>query len=425
MPIVEVHHELPECERDCDCCGNQMEKLGVKLIREEVVYVPARLYKNHHIQHSYECNCHNQEFEAKPIKSAVVPRAVFDRSYVGPSLLAQVFHLKYVLSVPLYRQINDWMRIGLYVERKTLANWAINGADYYLKPVYDLLLTELRSRDVAHGDETPFQILNRSDQKPATSQSRMWTFHTLLDAPKPVIVYHSSLTRARPVIEEVMAGFEGYLHCDGYVSYQKINGIITVGCWAHARRYFVEVSVPKDGTSQATTAIRYINKMFKVERELKSLEPVERHKERQKRLKPIIDEFYDWLATLSALGKLRVAVEYALNQKESLVRILEDGRLQLSNNHCEQQIKTLVIGRKNYLFSTSERGADANAYAYSIIATAKVNGLDPFKYLEYLFTHLPNLDFYRQPKLLEDFLPWAQVVKEHCAALPNINQAAS
>jgi len=165
--------------------------------------------------------------------------------------------------------------------------------------------------------------------------------------------------------------------------------------------------------------------MFEVERDLETLTPEVRYIERQTRLKPNINEFYEWLGTFTALGNLKKAVDYTLNLKVALVRVLENGRLQLSNNHCEQMITPLVVGRKNHLFSTSERGATANAIAYSIIQTAKANGLDPFKYLEYLFTHLPNLDFRQQPELLEDFLPWSENVKANCAALPNINQRAA
>jgi len=415
--VVEIHHELTTEERSCDCCGNEMKTMGKKHVRDEVVYVPAKLYVERHISHSYECRCHNPEIEAKPIKSAVVPKAVFSSgSIVSATLLAWVFYLKFVLSVPLYRQVNHWELTELEISRNTLANWVINGSRDYLEPLYNLLLNDLRSREVIHGDETPYQILNRSDGKPGTSESRLWCFHTLLAESNPIIIYHSSLTRSQTVIEEVLSGYQGYIHCDAYAGYQNLAGIIDVGCWAHVRRKFNDIAKVKGKTTHAQIAINYCNRMFKVERELKELEPKERHEKRQTMLKPIMDEFYEWLGTLNPMGNLKKAVDYALNQKSSLMRVLDDGRLLLSNNHCEQQIKTLVIGRKNHLFSTSEGGGDANAKAYTIVATAKQNGLDPYKYLVYLFEHLPNLDFYRQPELLEAFLPWAKGPQEHCAA---------
>ena len=424
--MVEIHHELSSEERACDCCGNEMQPMGKKHVRDVVVYVPAKLHVERHTVQSYECHCHDPELEAKPIKSAKAPRALFSSgSFVGATLLAWVFYLKFVLSVPLYRQVNDWKLTGLEVSRNNLANWVILGSRDYLSPIYELLLDDLRSRDILHGDETKYQILHRSDGKPGTSESRLWCFHTLLAEEKPITLYHSSLTRSQTVIEEVLDGYQGYIHCDGYAAYQDISGITDVGCWAHVRRKFNDVPKVKGKVTHAQTAIKYCDRMFKLERELKSEKPEKRHKLRQERLLPIMVEFYEFLSTLNPMGSLKKAVDYAINQKASLLRILENGRLQLSNNHCEQQVKALVIGRKNHLFSTSEGGAQANAMAYTIVATAKQNGLDPFKYLEYLFTHLPHLDFYRHPKLLEDFLPWAKGPQQHCATTLLHNQAAS
>lgn len=427
LRVVEVHHELSCEERTCDCCGDQMKLLGTKVVRDEVHYVPAELYVKRHMTHSYECDCHNPELEVKQIKSAKAPRAVFSSgSIVGSTLLAWIIYLKFVLSVPLYRQVNDWQRTGLVVSRRTLSNWVIEGSFDYLLPIYELLKEELQSRDVAHADETVYQILNRSDLKPATSDSRLWAFQTLEEEEKPVVLYHSSLTRSRDEIKEVLGAYQGYLHCDAYVGYKNISGIKDVGCWAHARRKFKEVPQPKgEKQTKASIAVSKCDRMFKIERELKSLSPEQRHLKRQLLLKPLMEEFFDWLGSFEALGNLKKAVAYSLNQKQSLMRVLEDGRLQLSNNVCEQKIKSLVIGRKNHLFSASERGATANAIAYTIVVTAKQNGLDPYKYLEYLFTNLPDLGFRRKPELLKDFLPWAKLPQQLCAASPSTNQLAS
>jgi len=394
-----------------------MKLLGKKTVREEVVYKPAELYVKQHIVHSYECDCHDPDYEAKPIKSAKAPRALFSSGAIASaSFLAWIFYLKFVLSVPLYRQEDHWLMSRLEISRNTMSNWVIRGSEYYLLPIYELLLADLRKREVIHADETPYQIINRSDGKSGTSQSRFWCFHTRLEDKKPIIMYHSSLTRARPVIEKVLGEYQGYIQTDGYEGYKSITGVIDVGCWAHVRRKFNDVPKVKGKTTQAQVALNYCNRMFKVERELKNKTPEERHRKRQEKLKPIIEEFYEWLATFTAFGKLKEAVNYALNQKVSLMRVLEEPRLQLSNNHCEQQIKTLIIGRKNHLFSTSEAGGQANAIADTIIATAKQNDLDPFKYLQYLFENLPDLDYHRQPELLEAFLPWADEAKQLCVA---------
>jgi len=166
--------------------------------------------------------------------------------------------------------------------------------------------------------------------------------------------------------------------------------------------------------------------MFKIESQLKDLESEERYEKRLKLLKPVMEEFFAWLVSFPVIkGKLQEAINYALNHKVALMRVLEDGRLQLSNNICEQKVKPLVIGRKNYLFSTSEAGAKANATIYTLVETAKENGLDPYKYLKLLLERLPNLEFHRYPELLEDFLPWAKIPQEECLAVPSKNNNKS
>ena len=188
-----------------------------------------------------------------------------------------------------------------------------------------------------------------------------------------------------------------------------------MGCWAHARRKFKEVP-GKNG--KAKQAIDYCNQIFKIERELQELSPEERYEQRQLQVKPVIEAFYDFLGSFIPMkGKLQTAVHYVLNQKKELMAFLKDGRLEASNNRAERAIKTVVIGRKNYLFSTSLSGAEANTIIYSVIETAKEHGLNVYKYLTYLFEHLPNVEFLMKPKLLEDFLPWAKKVQEHCKGI--------
>ena len=188
-----------------------------------------------------------------------------------------------------------------------------------------------------------------------------------------------------------------------------------MGCWAHARRKFKDVP-GKNG--KAKQAIDYCNQIFKIERELQELSPEERYEQRQLQVKPVIEAFYDFLGSFIPIkGKLQTAVHYVLNQKKELMAFLKDGRLEASNNRAERAIKTVVIGRKNYLFSTSLSGAEANAIIYSVIETAKEHGLNVYKYLTYLFEHLPNVEFLMKPKLLEDFLPWAKNVQEYCKGI--------
>ena len=214
------------------------------------------------------------------------------------------------------------------------------------------------------------------------------------------------------VATTILEGFNGHLHCDGYSGYKNIPNISLVGCWAHVRRKFFEIP---GNHGQAKKAVNYCDQIFSFEKIIKELSPEERQKQRQLVIKPVVEEFFDWLESFYAMkGKLQTAVMYALNQKVELLRFLDDGNLEASNNLAEQAIRPLAIGRKNYLFSTSMKGATANAMAYTIMETAKANRLNPAKYLTYLFEKLPNTDFVRNPNVLVDFLPWAKTVQEIC-----------
>lgn len=389
-----------------------MKQIGKKIIRDEVCFVPARLYKKRYISYAYACDCHDASIEAKPIRCAETPKAPIQRSFAGASVLAEVFHQKYVLSIPCYRQVSEWARYGLSVSDKTLSNWIVTTSYDWLLPIYERLRDELVQQTVLHADETPYQILNRADGKPATSQSRIWLFRTIKNAQYPVAYYHADLTRERAVAITILEGFQGYLHCDGYSGYKNIPNVKLVGCWAHVRRKFFEIP---GNNGKAKKAVEYCDQIFRFEKTIKDLSPEQRQKQRQLIIKPVIEEFFKWLESFYVMkGKLQTAVMYALNQKVELLRFLDDGNLEASNNLAEQAIRPIAIGRKNYLFSTSMKGATANAMAYTIMETAKANSLNPSKYLTYLFEKLPNTDFIRNPGVLVDFLPWAKTVQEIC-----------
>ena len=282
----------------------------------------------------------------------------------------------------------------------------------WLQPIYDLLQKELVQNKILHADETPYQILNRMDGKPATSQARIWLVRTIKKAEHPVAYDHADLTRERAVATTILEGFKGYLHCDGYSGYKNIPSLSLVGCWAHVRRKFYEIP---GNNGKAKKAVEYCDQIFCLEKTIKELSPEERQNQRHLILKPVVEEFFEWLESFYAMkGKLQTAVVYTLNQKMELLRFLEDGNLETSNHLAEQAVRPIAIDRKNYLFSTSMKGATANAMAYTIIETAKANHLHPSKYLNYLIENLPNVDFMRKPDLLVDFLPWAKNVQEIC-----------
>lgn len=412
LPVKEIHHTLSEAECFCDTCNSQLSEIGIKIVREVAQFIPASLYKEQHIQHSYEClECKNNA-ETNSIKSSKIPTPVLAHSTAGSSVVAWCLYQKFVLAIPLNRQENEWKSYGLAVPRKTLANWVIRSSEQWLLPMFNRLMSELRSNDIFHADETPYQILQRSDGKAATSQSRIWVTRTGMNSKKPIVLFHSTLSRSYDMAERIFSGYAGRIQCDGYQVYRKLDNVSVVACWAHVRRKFHEAG---DINGMGAVGKKFCNDLFDIEREIKELSAVEKSSERMKRSKPIIDQFYSWMTSFHAMkGKLADAVGYALNLKDELIKFLSDGNLELSNNLAERSIRPLTIGRKNWLFSTSERGATANTIIYSLVQTAKENNLNVFKYLTYLLEKLPNSGFERNSDVLSAYLPWADDVQLAC-----------
>lgn len=217
-----------------------------------------------------------------------------------------------------------------------------------------------------------------------------------------------------------MKDFKGFVHSDGYSGYNKLTGITRCGCWAHLRRKFIEAIPKKTGTDEPLTNAEigrdYCNQLFEIERDLKHLSPAERRLKRLELEKPILEAFWCWLEDLnvlngSALGK---AVTYAKNQKKYMENYLFDGRCSISNNAAENAIRPFTVGRKNWLFADTPKGASASAAVYSIIETAKANGLNVYTYLEYLLLYMPDTDWRNSPEELDMLMPWSEGVQAEC-----------
>ena len=268
-------------------------------------------------------------------------------------------------------------------------------------------------RNVLHADETNLQVLNEPG-KPASSKSVMWLYRTSGDTDNPIVLYEYQPDRKAEHARHFLKNFSGYLHADGYDGYHDLSdNIKVVGCFAHARRKFDEAikGLSKKDQANSTAGIgkQFCDKLFSLERDFAELTAAERFRKRQELSRPVFDEFYKWVGTLNPPPKtgLYAAIVYARNQREYLGRYLEDGRLEISNNRAERSIKPFVIGRKNWLFANTPRGAKASAILYSIIETAKENGLNPYEYLTYIFTNAPNWDIHSNIDNLERLIPWS------------------
>lgn len=410
LPIERIEYRLPEEEQICTACGEHLHEMSEEL-RHEVKLVPAQVKIVQHARFVYGCrNCEKNGIQV-PIKTAKAPRPVIEKGLASPSAVAYVMTMKFVDGVPLYRQENHYARLGIDLSRGVLSNWMLKGSEW-LEPIYDRAKQKLLEQGILHADETTLQVL-KEPGRPAESQSYMWLYRTGSLGP-PVVLYEYQQTRSGEHPKNFLKGFKGYLQVDGYAGYHDIPGVTLCGCWAHLRRKFSEALKglpPKKRSSgiRAQEALDRINRLFAIERELKRCTPEERLEIRNQKSHPIVEEFRKWLEDIlpaivpkSLFG---LAVNYGLNQWEKLVRFLEDGRIEIDNNRAERSIKPFVIGRKNFLFCNTPRGARASATIYSIIESAKENGLNPYAYLNYLFEKLPNLES-RDNETLDQLLPW-------------------
>jgi len=413
LPVETVVHDLPAEEQICPECDGKLHVMGHETLRRELKLIPAKAVIAEHIRKVYACRHCEKDECGVPIVKAAVSNPVVKGGFASPEAVAHIASQKFVTGVPLYRQEQEWNRCGINLSRQTMSNWLIKATFDWLEPVYDVLKEILCMHKVLHADETSLQVLHEPE-KPPESKSYMWLYRTGGDTKNPIVLYEYQPDRKAEHPKRFLGGFSGYLHADGYDGYHDLSdNIKVVGCFAHARRKFDEAlkGMPKKDRSGslAMTGKKFCDKLFSLERDFADLTPEERFGERQKLSKPVFNEFYEWLAALNPppMTGLKTAVVYARNQREYLERYLEDGRLEISNNRAERAIKPFVIGRKNWLFANTPRGAKASAILYSIIETAKENGLKPYEYLAYIFKNAPNWDIRNNPDFLDLLMPWS------------------
>lgn len=424
LPVETIEYRLPEEEQVCSCCGGALHEMSVE-VRQEIKVIPAEVKLVKRVRYVYSCRHCEQEEITTPIVTAPMPAPVLPGSLASPSAIAYIMTQKYVDGLPLYRQEQQLTRLGVELSRQTMANWMIYGADNWLSLIYGRMHQLLLEQEILHADETKLQVLHEPGRK-AQTQSYMWLYRTGREGP-PIVLYDYQETRAGKHPRQFLSGFKGYLHVDGYTGYDGLLYITLVACWAHARRKFDEALkvLPAEQRSLPVAAkegLDFCNQLFAIERDLKEATNDERYQARLARSRPVLDAFLAWLnyqkprvLPKSALGQ---AIQYCLNQWNKLEAFLMDGRLELDNNRSERSIKPFVIGRKNWLFANTPRGARASAIIYSIVETAKENSLNPFIYLTYLFEKLPNIDV-KDPDALGKLLPWSATLPIICRMFNN------
>jgi len=416
-PVVEIICDLDEEKQVCEECGGKMRVLGKEPVREELEFIPAQARLLRYIRYSYVCEiCEKETGEATIIK-APTPAPVIKRSLASASSVAHVIYQKYVNGMPLYRQEKDWANQGIILSRATLANWIIRSAIDWLLPLWETMKFHLLKQAVIHADESVIQVLKEEGKKPS-SESRMWVYCSGNTGEAPVVLFEYQPTRSGEHARRFLEGFHGFLQTDGYSGYNKVPEVTRCGCWSHLRRKYQE-AMPKSGSlkdSAATVGFEYCNKLFAIEKDLEQLSPEKRKIQRQEQSKPVLEAYWSWLETVNPLqgSKLGEAITYSVNQKASLCTFLEDGRIELSNNRAENAIRPFVLGRKGWLFADTKKGAQASAIAYSIVETAKANGLNVYMYLVHIFSKMPALDFKTDPSLLEDLMPWSPKLPNYC-----------
>ena len=405
LPRVRVEHDISEEEKLCSC-GEEMHRIK-EVISEQYDIVPARFQIIQNVRYVYGCRC-----GAAPVTTPLAP-FILPQTQVTASFLATVAIQKFEDALPLYRQAKIYKnRFGVPFSDTTLSNWMIKASNKLI-PFIQRLKERLLSNEYIQADETTLQVIKAHKGK-ATKKSYIW-LGVGMDKHK-VVYMHYANNRSAAVASALFKDFSGYLQTDGYAGYNsavQTEGMTQLACWAHARRKFADII--KSGVSDvkskayAQEVLTLIQKLYKIEKEIKDMPPDDKHRIRKEKSEPIIQKIRVWIdanffAAQKQGGAIAKAFVYLNNQFAKLCVYLEDGRLNIDNNGAENHIRPMVLGRKNWLFATSVKGAEAIAIWYTVIETAKANGLEPYHYLKYLLTELPY--YQRDGRDIEALLPW-------------------
>ena len=402
LPREDIIHDISESEKVCPHDGTQLKHIGSD-DHEQLEIIPAKIKVIRHKRLKYVCPCCDNH-----IVTAKKPKQPIEKSIASASLLAYIAVQKYADALPLYRQSAMFKRIGIELDRTSMANWMIKCGELS-QPLINLLIDHLHQQPCLHMDETTLQVLDEPN-KTAQSKSYMWVMTNTGE--RSVCVFHYAVNRSQSVPLELLSHDNTALILDGYEGYQKAcdeYDIKRLGCWAHARRKFKEAQdvQPKGKTGKADQGLAFIQKLYAIEKRIKDDPPDKRYQVRQDEAKPILKKLKDWmdksLLTVPPKTAIGKALVYLNNQWDRLIGYVEDGSYPIDNNAAERAIRPFAIGRKNWMFSKSQAGAKASANLYSLIETAKANHLNTYDYLQIVFKELPNAQSVED---VEALLPW-------------------
>lgn len=386
----------------CPQCGRALRKIGED-VTETLDYVPGRFKVVRHVREAFSCRI------CDTVVQTPAPHHPIARGRAGAGLLAHIVVSKFDDHLPLYRQAEIYAREGVILETSTLSGW-VGATAAALAPLLEVLRRDVMASDVLHGDDTPVPVLAPGTGK--TKTGRLWTYvrderpYGGERPPAAVFFYSADRKSERPWAH--LNDFTGVLHADGYAGFKGLyqgNRIVESACWAHVRRKFYDVHVA-NGSEIAKEALDRIGALYDVEAAINGMTPGERCRERQTRSRPIAEALKAWAEKLtpklSARSDLAKAFRYMLSRWLALTRCFDDGRLSPDNNPAERALRGVAIGRKNYLFAGSDRGGERAADMYSLIETAKLNGLNTEAYLRDILARIADHSI----KRITELLPW-------------------